>query len=100
MLNDAIRDWKRRSKGRKDGVGLLMPGREANDGNTLLPGEDMREPCACQTASLTMKKASHTWIEGESPGAEVTDSMGLPALRGIASMELASADVISEISPF
>lgn len=41
-----MRDWKRRSKGRKDGVGLLRPGRDATEGNTLLPGEDRPEPCS------------------------------------------------------
>lgn len=39
-----IRDLKRRSNGRKDGVGLPSPGREATDGRILLPGEDMNEP--------------------------------------------------------
>lgn len=39
-----IRDLKRRSKGRNEGVGLWRPGREATDGRTLLPGEDMKEP--------------------------------------------------------
>lgn len=37
------RDWKRRSKGLKDGVGLLRPGREATEGRTLLPGEERAE---------------------------------------------------------
>jgi hypothetical protein len=39
-----MRDWNLRSKGRKDGVGLLRPGLEAREGSTLLPGEDMPEP--------------------------------------------------------
>ena len=52
MLKDAIRDWKRRSNGRKDGVGLPKPGREANDGKTLLLGEDRCDPYACQIVSL------------------------------------------------
>lgn len=38
---DDMRDLKRRSKGRKDGVGLPMPGRE---GRTLLPGDDRKDP--------------------------------------------------------
>lgn len=39
------RDWKRLSKGRKDGVGLPSPGLEARDGNMLLPGgEEKIEP--------------------------------------------------------
>ena len=42
---EEIRDLKRRSKGRKEGVGLPRPGREATDGNTLLPREDTTEPC-------------------------------------------------------
>lgn len=42
-----IRDLKRRSKGRKEGVGLPRPGREATEGRILLPGEDMNEPCRC-----------------------------------------------------
>lgn len=42
--DEDMRDWNRRSKGRKDGVGLLRPGREAMEGSTLLPGEDMNEP--------------------------------------------------------
>jgi len=48
MLRDGLerRDWKRLSKGRKDGVGLPRPGREATDGNMLLPpGEESIEPC-------------------------------------------------------
>lgn len=41
-----IRDWNLRSKGLNDGVGLLKPGLEANDGSTLLLGEaeDIKEP--------------------------------------------------------
>jgi hypothetical protein len=39
-----IRDWNRRSKGLKEGVGLLRPGLEATEGSILLPGEDTREP--------------------------------------------------------
>ena len=39
------RDWKRLSKGRKDGVGLPRPGLEAIEGNILLPpGDDRTEP--------------------------------------------------------
>ena len=39
------RDWKRLSKGRKDGVGLSRPGLEATEGRILLPpGEESTEP--------------------------------------------------------
>jgi len=39
------RDWKRLSKGRKEGVGLSRPGLEATEGSMLLPpGEDRTEP--------------------------------------------------------
>jgi hypothetical protein len=39
------RDWKRRSNGRKEGVGLSRPGREATEGNILLPpGDERTEP--------------------------------------------------------
>lgn len=41
---DDRRDWNRRSKGRKDGVGLLRPGREAAVRKTLLLGDDTTEP--------------------------------------------------------
>lgn len=41
---DTIRDWNLRSKGLKDGVGLLRPGREATEGRMLLLGEDKTEP--------------------------------------------------------
>jgi hypothetical protein len=40
----AIRDWNRRSNGRKEGIGLPRPGLEATDGNTLLPGEERTDP--------------------------------------------------------
>lgn len=43
-LAEEMRDWKRLSNGRKEGVGLLRPGREATDGSTLLLGEDITEP--------------------------------------------------------
>lgn len=40
------RDWKRRSKGRKEGLGLSRPGLDATEGSKLLPaGEDIKEPC-------------------------------------------------------
>lgn len=45
ILEEEIRDWNRRSKGRNDGEGLLRPGREATDGRTLLPGEETKDPC-------------------------------------------------------
>lgn len=38
------RDWNRLSNGRKDGEGLCRPGRDATEGNILLPGDDTREP--------------------------------------------------------
>jgi hypothetical protein len=45
MLDDEeMRDWNLRSKGRKDGAGLLRPGREATEGRTLLPGDEITEP--------------------------------------------------------
>jgi hypothetical protein len=44
-LGDAIRDWKRRSKGLNEGVGLFNPGREATEGSTLLLGDETTEPC-------------------------------------------------------
>ena len=46
-LGEAIRDWKRKSNGRKEGVGLPSTGRSAADGRTLLPGEDIIEPLNC-----------------------------------------------------
>lgn len=39
-----MRDWNRRSKGRKEGVGLLSPGRDAREGGMLLPSDDKRIP--------------------------------------------------------
>lgn len=39
-----MRDENRRSKGRKDGVGLLSPGRDATDGRMLLPTDDLTDP--------------------------------------------------------
>lgn len=39
-----MRDWKRRSKGRREGIGELRPEREAMDGRTLLPGDEKLEP--------------------------------------------------------
>ena len=46
MLREELerRDWKRLSKGRKEGVGLSRPGLEATDGRMLLPGEERTEP--------------------------------------------------------
>ena len=46
-LGDDIRDWNLRSNGLNEGVGLPRPGREANEGRTLLPGEDNTEPWDC-----------------------------------------------------
>ena len=42
--DEAIRDWKRRSKGRKEGVGEPKPGLEAVEGRKLLLGEETTEP--------------------------------------------------------
>ena len=69
-----IRDWKRWSKGLKEGVGLLRLGREAKEGRMLLPGEDSIEPC----------------IEGVSSGMDCKEPMGLPALLGKPSVEPSS----------
>ncbi len=45
-VDDERRDWKRLSKGRKEGVGLSRPGLEATEGRILLPpGEESTEPC-------------------------------------------------------
>jgi hypothetical protein len=44
LEEEDMRDWNLRSKGRKDGVGLLKPGRGATDGRILLPGEEITEP--------------------------------------------------------
>jgi hypothetical protein len=45
-VEDERRDWKRLSKGRKEGVGLSRPGLEATEGRILLPpGEERTEPC-------------------------------------------------------
>lgn len=52
LPDEEMRDWKRRSKGLKDGDELPMPGREAPDGSTLLPGEEMKEPCRRQSVKL------------------------------------------------
>ena len=44
-VEDERRDWKRLSNGRKEGVGLSRPGREAMDGRILLPpGDDRTDP--------------------------------------------------------
>jgi hypothetical protein len=46
-VEDERRDWKRLSKGRKEGVGLSRPGRDATEGSMLLPpGEERTDPCA------------------------------------------------------
>lgn len=40
-----MRDWKRLSNGRKDGLGLSRPCRDAKEGSMPLPpGDDMNEP--------------------------------------------------------
>ena len=44
-LGEDIRDWNLRSKGLKEGFGLLRPGLEATEGRTLLPVDDMTESC-------------------------------------------------------
>lgn len=43
-LKADMRDWKRRSKGRREGAGELRREREAMDGRTLLPGDEKLEP--------------------------------------------------------
>ncbi len=44
-LWDERRDWKRLSKGRKEGVGLSRPRLETTEGRILLPpGEESTEP--------------------------------------------------------
>jgi hypothetical protein len=43
-LREDMRDWKRRSKGRKDGVGELKPAREVMEEGMLLPREETPEP--------------------------------------------------------
>lgn len=44
-VEEERRDWKRLSKGRKEGAGLSRPGLEATDGRILLPpGEESAEP--------------------------------------------------------
>jgi hypothetical protein len=57
-----IRDWNLRSNGLKDGVGLLKPGLEANDGSTLLLGEaeDMKEPYTCIRTTWLSSISRHT----------------------------------------
>lgn len=42
--DEDMRDWNRRSNGLNDGDGLLKPARDATEGKTLLPGDDMYEP--------------------------------------------------------
>lgn len=44
LLGEAMREEKRRSKGRKEGVGLPRRGLEASEGRTLLPGDERTEP--------------------------------------------------------
>ncbi|MBE3050195.1 hypothetical protein IMZ48_48400 [Candidatus Bathyarchaeota archaeon] len=43
-LKGDMRDWKRRSKGRREGIGELRPEREAIEGRTLLPGDEKEDP--------------------------------------------------------
>jgi len=43
-LGEATRAWNLLSKGRKEGVGLFRRGREATEGKTLLPWEEITEP--------------------------------------------------------
>lgn len=45
MDGEDMRDWNLRSNGRKDGVGLPMPGLDAREGSTLLLGDETTEPC-------------------------------------------------------
>lgn len=58
-LGDAMREEKRRSKGRRDGVGLLRYAREATEGRTLLPGEEIREPCYAALANEAAERKVH-----------------------------------------
>lgn len=50
---EAIREEKRRSKGRNEGVGLLKPGLDALDGRILLLGDENTE----------FWKLNQSWIE-------------------------------------
>lgn len=54
-LEEESRAWNRRSNGRKEGVGLLRPGRDATDGRALLPGEEKPDP---------WRQISHGMLEG------------------------------------
>lgn len=52
MLGEEIRDWNLLSKGRKEGVGLLMPGRDLCPPSTLLlGGDETADPCYGQLLS-------------------------------------------------
>lgn len=53
-LGDAMRDWNLRSNGRNDGVGLLKPRLEATEGSTLLPTDDITEPCRHEISLLLL----------------------------------------------
>lgn len=44
LLGEDIRDWKRRSNGLNEGVGLPSRGLEASDGRRLLLSEDRIDP--------------------------------------------------------
>lgn len=64
------RDWKRRSKGRWEGLGL---GRSAS---RLLLGEERREPCGDQRGtSKTERRDAITCRDGVSSGVEAVSSI-------------------------
>lgn len=75
LLGEAMREEKRRSKGRKEGVGLPRRGLEANDGRRLLPGEERTDPWASQitsrgsqvAANILEQKGCHLVWTGLSP---------------------------------
>lgn len=95
-----MRDWNLRSKGRKDGVGLLRPGRLASEGSTLLPGDETAEPwhrvSFCKGRGGQLRP---TCTDGVSSGIESKESIGLPARRGTAAVDPFSDAVSASFSP-
>ena len=65
-LGEEMRDWNLLSKGRKDGVGLLRPGREATEGRTLLlwEAEDTTEPCSICLSTKQPDRTAHSYLHG------------------------------------
>lgn len=57
LLGVSMREEKRRSKGRKEGVGLPSRGRVAKDGRMLLPGEEINDPWQSQITSRAIRAA-------------------------------------------